>query len=244
LKIAYARGRKKENTTMTIDSIAQTELTASERDVLAQDRERWSRLGAGAHLDDWLSFGPGLMIRRRLAMRIAHTNKPEGRGYVTAMNQILKHDGLDGMDKTSMTAVLWLHDEAGRLTVLREIREGMKIGDRARLNSPITARQRVEKLLKARATGTEESVRQSPMSNLKRQVAEKDREIAQLRDKLAKAEARDGSRFDLNRDSAEDIGRVIVGSIGESKARKIAKEIEEGLKAKRPTKSTEQKPAG
>ncbi len=87
-------------------------------------------------------------------------------------------------------------------------------------------------------------MRQSPMSNLKRQVAEKDREIAQLRDKLAKAEARDGSRFDLNRDSAEDIGRVIVGSIGESKARKIAKEIEEGLKAKRPTKSTEQKPAG
>ncbi len=85
---------------MTIDSIAQTELTASERDVLAQDRERWSRLGAGAHLDDWLSFGPGLMIRRRLAMRIAHTNKPEGRGYVT-------------------------------VTVLREIREGMKIGDRA-----------------------------------------------------------------------------------------------------------------
>ncbi len=229
---------------MTIDTIEQTELTASERGVLADDRERWSRLGAGAHLDDWLAFGPGLTIRRRLAMRIAHTNKPAGRGYVTAFNQILKNDGLDGMDSTSISAVLWLYDDAERQNMLREIREDMKIGDRARLNSPITARQRVEKVLKARAGGTEESVRVSPVSNLKRQVAERDRENAQLREKLAKAEARDGSRFDLNRDSAEDIGKTIIGSIGESKARKIAKVIEAGLKAARQTKSKEQNPAG
>jgi len=37
---------------------------------------------------------------------------------------------------------------------------------------------------------------------------------------------------------------TIVGSIGEHKARKIAKVIEEGLKARHQTKSKEQKPAG
>ncbi len=232
---------------MTLDTIEQTELTASERDVLAQDRERWSRLGLGAHLDDWLSFGPGLMIRRRLAMNLAHTNKPEGRGYVTAFNQILKHDGLDGMDKTSISAVLWLYGEPERLSMLREIREGMSVGDRARLNSPITARQRVDKVLKARAGGTEESVRQSPVSNLKRQVAEKDREIAQLQDKLEKAVARDGSLFDLKRDDPKAIGRIFPSAISESKFRQIVKEAEAEyaeLKAKRRAKSKESGPAG
>ena len=41
-------------------------------------------MGAGGHLDDWLAYQPGLMIRRRLAMRLAFTNKPEGKGYVQA----------------------------------------------------------------------------------------------------------------------------------------------------------------
>jgi hypothetical protein len=37
---------------MILDDIEQTELTASERNVLGEDRERWKRIGAGAHLDD------------------------------------------------------------------------------------------------------------------------------------------------------------------------------------------------
>src|SRR6516225_12357015 len=74
---------RKGITAMTIDDIEQTELTASERGVLSEDRKRWKRMGEGAHLDEWLAYGPGLLIRRRLAMRLAHTNRPEGRGYVT-----------------------------------------------------------------------------------------------------------------------------------------------------------------
>jgi len=40
---------------MSIDNIKQTELTQSERDVLAQDKTRWKRMGEGGHLDDWLA---------------------------------------------------------------------------------------------------------------------------------------------------------------------------------------------
>ncbi len=231
-----------------VDTIEQTELTASQRGVLADDRERWSRMGRGAHLDDWLNFGPGLMIRRGLAMKLAHTNKPEGRGYSDAFKQLMEHDELDGMDKTSISAVLWLHDEAGRLTILREIRETLPVGKRARLNSPISARQRVEQVLKARTLGTEESVRVSPVSNLKRQVAEQDREIAQLKEQLESAKARSGSLFDLKRDDPKDIGKVIPGTISESKFRKIVKAVEDEyaeLKAKlRAKKSKESRPAG
>jgi hypothetical protein len=37
---------------MTIDTIKQTELTQSERDVLKRDAERWRRMGEGSHLDE------------------------------------------------------------------------------------------------------------------------------------------------------------------------------------------------
>jgi hypothetical protein len=85
---ARERGRHRHDdhrgrmTAMTIDTIKQTDLTVSERQVLDDDRERWRRMGSGAHLDDWLAYGPGLLIRRRLAMRIAYVNRPEGKGYV------------------------------------------------------------------------------------------------------------------------------------------------------------------
>ena len=71
-------------------------------------------MGAGGHLDDWLAYQPGLMIRRRLAMRMAFTNKPEGKGYAQAFAELMKADGLHTMDKTSITAVLWLGDDPER----------------------------------------------------------------------------------------------------------------------------------
>ena len=95
-------------------------------------------MGGGAHLDDWLAYQPRLMIRRRLAMRIAFVNRPEGKGYAQAFAQLMKSDGLDHMDKTSISAVLWLGDEPERMQMLRELREAMTPGRRSRLNSPIT----------------------------------------------------------------------------------------------------------
>src|SRR5262249_26982852 len=72
------------------------------------------------------------------------------------VQQCFKRDGIDTDDKsamTTMTAVLWLHDRPERMSILREIRDAMTPGERARLNSPISAPQRVDKILKARAKG-------------------------------------------------------------------------------------------
>jgi hypothetical protein len=193
---------------MTIETIKQTELTSSEREVLAEDRKRWKRMGAGAHLDEWLAYYPGCGIRRRLAMRIAFTNRPEGRAYTQAMNQLLEADGINTNDKSAMaafTAVLWLGDDSERMTILREIREAMTPGQRSRLNSPIAARQRVLAVLKARAGGTEENMRMSPVSLLKQALVKKEHVIADLEERLAAAESRDGSLFDLKRDNADNI---------------------------------------
>jgi hypothetical protein len=221
---------------MQVEAIKQSDLTQSEREVLKEDAARWKRMGAGSHLDDWLSYFPGLAIRRRLAMRLAFTNKPEGKGYAQAFGELMKADGLlDPAVKTSFTAVLWLGDDPERMKVLRELREAMPPGQRSRLNSPITARQRVEAILQARRHGVEESVKTSPVALLKEAMVEQAREIVELKQKLAKHEQ--GSLFDLKHDSADDIASAITGNLSARKAKSLADGILARLKKS-------QKPAG
>jgi hypothetical protein len=223
---------------MLINDIKQTDLTPSELEVLKHDTERWKKMGAGAHLDDWLAYGPGEMIRRRLAMRIATVNRPEGRGYAEALKQLRRSDGLDHVNPGDLGAVLWLSDHPERVLALRDLRAAMSPGQRSRLNSPITAAQRVRKILKAREEDTEAQVKLSPVALLKEQLAERDREIAELKQQLAKHD--DGSLFDLRKSTPDEIAAVItdVTNISTSKAKAIAKAIDERLKRK------QQKPAG
>jgi hypothetical protein len=217
------------------------ELAPGEQAVLADDRERWKRIGAGSHLDEMLAFGPGLMIIRRLAMRAAYVNAPEGRGYVEKFSALMqcqgyyKADRSDSTTRTMFSAILWFHEKAERMEALRELRDAMTPGERARLNSPITARQRIEKILKERACGTEPKDRKSPVAMLRQQVADKDREIATLKAKLAKHD--DGSLFDLHHDDPKDIGETIAGH-GAARAEKIAAAITAAVKRRK------QKPAG
>jgi len=205
------------------------ELSEQEREVLAADGARWKQLGAGQHLDDWLAFGPGLMIRRQLAMKLAHSNKPEGRRYSEAFNLLMRQDGLDSIPKGAISAILWLHDPERR-KVLDEIRAEMTDGERARLNSPITARQRVETAIKAAKTETPPP----PKASLRTQLADKDRKIDMLTARLQEAEAAAdaGSLFDLKSDTADDIASAIVANVSSSKASSIAKAIKEKMKAK------------
>jgi hypothetical protein len=140
----------------------------------------------------------------------------------------MREDGIDTADKsvmTAFTAVMWLNEEPERLTILREILDAMSPGMRARLNSPISARQRVEGVLKARAKGetAEAKVKESPVALLRKQVADRDREIAALRAKLAKVD--NGSLFDLRADPPEMIGRVIVETVSPNKASQIERAI-------------------
>jgi hypothetical protein len=130
-----------------------------------EDRKRMGRLGGGSQLDDWLAFGPGLLIRRRLAKSIvglAETDEAKGRPYSRAFKEQMEMDGLydrttnakSDVMKSTFTAVLWLYDdekrEEGRLEILREIRSNMTPGQQARFNSPISAQRRVLDELRTR----------------------------------------------------------------------------------------------
>jgi hypothetical protein len=171
-------------------------------------------------------------------MKIAHTNEPKGRGFNEAYSGLLLADGINIHDKSAMTAftaVQWLWDKPERMEILREIRDAMTPGERARLNSPISARQRVEKLLQARAKGTEEKLRESPVKALRKQIADLERRNAELEAKLAR---HDGSKFDLGLDTATDIGRTLADNVSESKAAAIFKAARERYKQRK------QKPPG
>jgi hypothetical protein len=212
---------------MTIETIVQ-ELSASERQVLIRDQGRWRSMRNGGHLNDWLSFGPGLLIRRHLAMRLAHTNKPKGSKYKEYFLQLLEHDGLHTMDSQSRSAVLWLHEDAERLTILNdEICATMTPGEHARFNSPITAMQRVKKRIEIRdrvragQPAEQQQPRRTRVAELQQEVAEKTRTIAHLEERLAAAEVDDGgSLFDFHADSSADIANVMVNT-NRHKAREI-----------------------
>ena len=175
----HGRGRHSERWkgtfAITIDDIKHTDLTQAERDVLKADRERWERMGNSGHLYDWLDYHPGLSIRRRLAMRLAYTNRPEGKGYALAYNQLMRADGFDTNDKTMMSqmaAVLWICDIPEHKQILQEILDALSPGQRSRLNTPIAARQRIKTVLDAREHGTEEKVKEAPLTLAKQQLAE------------------------------------------------------------------------
>jgi hypothetical protein len=219
---------------MIIEKLEQDTLTANERSMLAQAGERWQRMGAGAHLADWLAFGEPLLLLRTMAMRLAFVNRPEGKGYVQAFAALMKTHNLDTMDKGSISAVLWLNDNPERLTMLREIQGTMTPGQRSRLNSPKSARDRVEQMLKARAGGTEDAIATSPVARLKEQLAQLERQLHEKDQKIAALQKADGSLFDLRKDSAEDIVAVTVRTISENKAKQIAAGISAHFKKPKP----------
>jgi hypothetical protein len=104
----------------------------------------------------------------------------------------------------------------------------------ARLNSPISARQRVEKLFKVREGGTEAATRTSPLAKLQTLALEQEHQIEHLKEKLAAAERRDGSLFDLRKDRIEDIISTIIHTVTEHRAKQIAAGITAHYKKPKP----------
>jgi hypothetical protein len=159
----YVTQNRKEGRYMSTKSTLRADLDAEDRKTLAEDRKRMERLGKGSQLDDWLAFGPGLLIRRRLAKNIAglaETDHAKGHRYSRAFKQQMEMDGLydrtskSDVMKSTFTAVLWFYDdeklEERRREILEEIRRNMTPGQRARFNSPISAQQRVLDELRTR----------------------------------------------------------------------------------------------
>jgi hypothetical protein len=124
---------------MSTKSALRADLDAEDRKTLAEDRKRMERLGKGSQLDDWLAFGPGLLIRRRLAKNIAglaETDPAKGHRYSRAFKEQME---MDGLYDSTFTAVLRFYDdeklEERRREILEEIRRNMTPGQRGRFSA-------------------------------------------------------------------------------------------------------------
>ena len=69
----------------------------------------WRRVKGGQQRlwSDWtMVIGPGLMKARAEAMSVAGTNRPMGRGYNTAMAELLAEYKVDDMGETARAHIL------------------------------------------------------------------------------------------------------------------------------------------
>jgi hypothetical protein len=187
----------------------------------------------GRNLNNYLALGESQLIRRREAMRLAHSNQPKGPLYSAYLADFMRADGLNPDDRkvmSDMTAVAWLFEHPERLEILNAHRATMTPGERSRLNSPISARKLVERLVRERDFGIEDKDKPATKSR-KDQLAEKDKEIATLKERLARVQD-GGSLFDLKRDTIETIAATIVEHLQPTRSKSIAEMIKTKLKAK------------
>jgi hypothetical protein len=234
------QGRSK----MSIEGII-AGLSAELRSRLERDAERAKHMTGGGHLQEWLDYEVSLQGIRTEAMRAAFVNEPRGRGYNEAHSQLMQHYGLDQLDKTSVSAVLWLTDPKDkygpelftRKQILDRILQAMKPQERSRMGSPITARQKVEKQIAEFAkSGTDEAeadVGERPLSKFK-QTEQMLAKVLQEKHRLEERLKHDGSLFDLKNDKADDIVEAIVANISTPKAEAIGKGLLARIKRKLP----------
>ena len=143
---------------------------------------------------DWMTNGEGLMEGRRWAMQMASTNRPEGKGYVTAFGKWLKRYRVDDMDKSDRAKLLQLMEER---PAVEEWRATLPDYERRSLNNPIivwrkwTVATRVNKP-KQRTAGvsaSEHGRAQAMIGQLQARIAELEEELAAARERIAELEA-------------------------------------------------------
>jgi hypothetical protein len=94
----------------------------------------WSRVRNAASLSfkDWHAIGRAIRIGRRLCVKAAHSEKPQGRRYSDAMSAWLVQSGFDeNPEPTRREAVKLVEDIA-----ISEWRDTLPEGERIRLNHP------------------------------------------------------------------------------------------------------------
>jgi hypothetical protein len=172
---------------------------------------------------DWMTIGEGLLEGRRWAMSVAGTNRPEGKGYVTAFAEWLHRYKVHDMDKSDRAKLLQLMEERPaveewRATILND-------HDRRAFNHPVIvwrkwiAHTRVKKPRSrtANVSGTEHGRAQAIIEQLQERNSELEEELAAVRDAPAPeaTPTKDGPpqfpQYQRSARGAHDITATMIG---------------------------------
>ena len=200
-----------ESTTMHED-------VATERERLAA--EAFERIRTGQHWRDWTLVAAGFEAGRARAMREAGTNEAMGRRYNEAMGRWMdKNPWARKVDKATRNHLLWVADHLAQIEAWRETLAANK---RDLWNHPTTIKRQYENAMRAaeiKKAGAPEQV--SPMAQLKESLAASQEEVATWKKRAQEG----GSLFDLHKDTAKDIARLIVSECTPSRVESLVREI-------------------
>ena len=181
------------------------------------------RLKRGQSWDDWLAIGTFLNIGRNKAMLRAGTNEPIGARYIKAFSEWMgSYSWIGDIDKATRTHAMWCVDH---LDELLRLRENMGLTQRLTANHPTTMRRRWEKAQKE--LDKPKADKKEPASKrLERELEA----VAAERDKWRHKAEKDGSLFDIKKDTPKTIAETMRHNVTVYRLREIHKALGEELK--------------
>jgi hypothetical protein len=197
-----------------------TENTKSEATIIQNAQGAWNRLRIGLTWHDWTTVGAAHVIGRATAMRDAHTNKPEGRGYNAAFAAWARKYGFD-LDKGDRAR---LFQVMGHLAEIEAWLAQRSPTERLQLNHPSTVWRRWKAATAQPKPDAEP--KPSPMQKLKDELIA----VIEERDRYKAAVERGGGDLWCKTDRVKDITKVMIDQLGKPKAERVAREILKAVK--------------
>lgn len=209
-------------------------MTDDDRAKFERGAEMLGRLQAGRGFDEhWVPVGEGLLAIRRTAMAALSLKKVRGSGsgyYNEMFGKLCAKTPYADMPKAQRSNLLFCMEH---LADIIEMRVGWTPTERAKINHPDSMRSRLREFLN-RAPVDKPRRNVSPMALLKDKNERLERSKLDLEEKVAALETREGSGslFDLQKDTPDDIARVIADAVTVYKARAIHHSLGQAIAAK------------
>src|SRR5262249_55446236 len=183
-------------------------------EAIRQGQEAWDRLRGNSTFADWIYVGTAHVLGRAEAMRDAHTNKPEGRGYNAAFAAWARKFGFADLDKGDRARLFNVMDNLKDIVAWLE---KLPPNERLRRNHPSSIWRR----WKAATTAPKADAqpKPSPMQKLKDELVG----VIEERDRYKREVERGGGDLWTAEDRPRDIAKIIVSKLTKAKAEKVAR---------------------
>lgn len=196
--------------------------------VLEEAREAWKFHTSGMVWLKWIAVGRGLQECQRLALERTHSNDMTSYAARMAMTGILEKEGLDKIDKGDRSILLKVMQALPDITAWQNT---LTTTERVRYNHPRAVWGRYLKWYVKSVVAQPEVDVGEPVAprGYKAQFAAAEAENTVLKQRLKT----EGSLFNLETDTVEEIAKVLVANVAISRAERIARAVLELVKQRK-----------
>ncbi len=183
--------------------------------------EAWERLERGQAFADWLAVGASLETDRVEAMREAHVNKPQGKGYCAAFSRLVARRPFAKLEQTTQARLLEVMEHG---TEVEAWLATLPLSKRLQLNHPHSVLRAWKAATKVPDPNKPKP--ESAVSKLNASIATLEEENHRLKRDIE----RGGGDLWTSKDRAKDIAKVMIGKLSRAKAEAVAHAMLEMLK--------------